>query len=68
MTQTIAPSDPPAPEAPRPAWPAIDADAVRAIGEAAGNVASRDMPGRQREIGDCVNKILAKVDPSPAAG
>ncbi len=30
--------------------------------------ASRDMPGKQREIGDCVNQILAKVDSSPAAG
>ena len=29
--------------------------------------ASRDMPGRQREIQDCVNKILAKVDSEPAA-
>ncbi len=32
------------------------------------NFASRDMPGKQREIQDCVNKILAKVDPEPAAG
>ena len=31
------------------------------------NFASRDMPGRQREIQDCVNKILAKVDSEPAA-
>jgi hypothetical protein len=28
---------------------------------------SKDMPGRQREIQDCVDKILAKVDPEPAA-
>ena len=31
------------------------------------NFASRDMPGRQRDIQDCVNKILAKVDSEPAA-
>ena len=31
------------------------------------NFASRDMPGKQREIQDCVNKILAKVDSEPAA-
>ncbi len=29
------------------------------------NFASKDMPGKQREIQDCVNKILAKVDPPP---
>ncbi len=28
--------------------------------------ASKDMPGRQREIQDCVDKILAKVDPATA--
>ena len=32
------------------------------------NFASKDMPGRQRQIQDCVDKILAKVDTSPAAG
>ena len=32
------------------------------------NFASRDMPGRQRHIQDCVDQILAKVDPKPAAG
>ncbi len=26
-----------------------------------------DMPGRQRDIQDCVNKTLAKVDSEPAA-
>jgi hypothetical protein len=26
-----------------------------------------DMPGRQRHIQDCVDQILAKVDPKPAA-
>ena len=31
------------------------------------NFASKDMPGRQRDIQECVNKILTKVDPSPAA-
>ena len=32
------------------------------------NFASKDMPGRQTEIQNCVNQILAKVDSSPAAG
>jgi uncharacterized membrane protein len=32
------------------------------------NFASKDMPGRQAEIQNCVNQILAKVDASPAAG
>ena len=32
------------------------------------NFASKDMPGRQRHIQDCVDQILAKVDPGPAAG
>ena len=27
----------------------------------------RDMPGRQAHIQDCVDQILAKVDPRPAA-
>ena len=31
------------------------------------NFASRDMPGRQAHIQDCVDQILAKVDPRPAA-
>ena len=31
------------------------------------NLASKDMPGRQRHIQDCVDQILAKVDPRPAA-
>jgi hypothetical protein len=29
--------------------------------------ASKDMPGRQRHIQGCVDQILAKVDPKPAA-
>jgi uncharacterized membrane protein len=32
------------------------------------NFASKDMPGTQAEIQNCVNQILAKVDSSPAAG
>ena len=32
------------------------------------NFASKDMPGKQAEIQNCVNQILAKVDASPAAG
>jgi len=31
------------------------------------NFASKDMPGRQRHIQDCVDQILAKVDTQPAA-
>ena len=30
------------------------------------NFASKDMPGRQRHIQDCVDQILAKVDAAPA--
>jgi hypothetical protein len=30
------------------------------------NFASKDMPGRQRHIQDCVDQILAKVDAQPA--
>jgi uncharacterized membrane protein len=30
--------------------------------------ASKDMPGRQRQIQDCVDQILAKVDARPASG
>jgi hypothetical protein len=32
------------------------------------NFASKDMPGRQRHIQDCVDQILAKVDPRTAEG
>jgi uncharacterized membrane protein len=32
------------------------------------NFASKDMPGRQTEIQDCVNKILATVEQQPGAG
>ena len=32
------------------------------------NFASKDMPGRQAHIQDCVDQILAKVDPKAAAG
>ena len=32
------------------------------------NFASKDMPGRQRQIQDCVDKILAKVDAGPGEG
>ena len=31
------------------------------------NFASKDMPGRQRHIQDCVDQILAKVDAEPAS-
>jgi hypothetical protein len=32
------------------------------------NFASEDMPGRQRHTQDCVDQILAKVDPKTAEG
>jgi hypothetical protein len=32
------------------------------------NFASKDMPGRQRHIQDCVDQILAKVNTDPSAG
>ena len=32
------------------------------------NFASKDMPGTQREIQDCVNQILVKVGQPPVAG
>ena len=32
-----------------------------------GNFASKDMPGRQRHIQDCVDQILAKVNGTPAS-
>ena len=32
------------------------------------NFASKDMPGRQRHIQDCVDQILAKVSADPEAG
>ena len=32
------------------------------------NFASKDMPGRQRHIQDCVDQILAKVNAEPEAG
>jgi hypothetical protein len=31
------------------------------------NFASKDMPGRQRHIQDCVDRILARVEQAPAA-
>jgi hypothetical protein len=54
MTETISPPDSQAVESPPLARPETDAAAIRA--------------GRQREIQDCVDQILAKVDPEPAAG
>jgi uncharacterized membrane protein len=32
------------------------------------NFASKDLPGRQRHIQDCVDQILAKVEQAPATG
>jgi hypothetical protein len=68
MTETIAPADSQATESPRLARPETDGAALRAIEEATAHVRERkDMPGRQRHIQDCVDQILAKVDPKPAA-
>ena len=60
MTETISPPDSQAVESPHLSRP----ETVLAILD---NFASKDMPGSQREIQDCVDKILAKVDPEPAA-
>jgi len=66
MTETIAPpADSQAPESPHIPRPETDSAALRAILD---NFASKDMPGRQRRIQDCVDQILAKVDAKPAAG
>jgi hypothetical protein len=59
MTETISPPDSQAVESPHLARP----ETVLAILD---NFTGKDMPGRQREIQDCVDKILAKVDPKPA--
>ncbi|HEY2286993.1 MAG TPA: hypothetical protein VGH88_14755 [Streptosporangiaceae bacterium] len=32
------------------------------------NFASKDLPGRQRHMQDCVDQILAKVDPAATTG
>jgi hypothetical protein len=61
MTQTISPPDSQAVESPHFARP----ETVLAILD---NFAGKDTPGRQRHIQDCVDQILAKVDPKPAAG
>jgi hypothetical protein len=63
MTETISPAESQAAESPRPPRPHNDGAALRAIEEATAH-----MPGRQRHIQDCVDQILAKVDPEPAAG
>jgi hypothetical protein len=64
MTETISPPESQPAESPHLPRPESDSAALRAILD---NFASRDMPGRQREIQNCVNKILAKVDSEPAA-
>jgi len=58
MTETISPAESLPAESSRISRPHTDAAALRA---------SKDMPGRQRHIQDCVDQILAKVDPKPAA-
>jgi hypothetical protein len=67
MTETIVPADSQATESPRLARPETDAAALRAIEEATAHVRERALQIRQRHIQDCVDQILAKVDPKPAA-
>jgi hypothetical protein len=66
MTETISAAGSRAAESPHLPRPETDAAALRAIQEATAHVVE-DMPGRQRQIQDCVDKILAKVDPAAAA-
>jgi hypothetical protein len=78
MTETISPAETQAADSPRIPRPHTDGAALRAIEDATAHVreralailvnfASKDMPGRQRHIQDCVDQILAKVDSKPAA-
>jgi hypothetical protein len=69
VTETISP----AAESPHLTRPHSDAAALRAIDEAAKHLHDRAVkirrcpePGRQRQIQDCVDQILAKVDARPA--
>ncbi len=55
MTEAISRPDIQSPESPRLARTGL-----------LDNFASRDMPGRPREIRDCVTKIHAKVGAGPA--
>ncbi len=76
MTETISAPDTQAAASPQLPRPRTDADALRAIEDAAEHVreralkirASHDMPGRQAHIQDCVEEILAKLDAASAAG
>ena len=78
MTETISPAETQAADSPRIPRPHTDGAALRAIDDATAHVreralaildnfASKDMPGRQCHIQDCVDQILAKVDSRPAA-
>jgi len=67
MTVTIAPPETQAEPPHIIPRPATDGAAVRAIRDAANNFASKDMPGKQDKIQNCVNEILATVKPRPAA-
>jgi hypothetical protein len=60
MTETIAPADSQATESPRLAPRLVLSQHVR-------GTSLLDRIGRQRHIQDCVDQILAKVDPRPAA-
>ncbi len=68
MTETISRPESQvaeSPHLPRPEDAVAAQDRVLAILD---NFASKDMPGRQRHIQDCVDQILAKVDPKTAEG
>jgi hypothetical protein len=57
MTETIPPAESPAAEAPHLPRP-----------QTHGPGRQHEMQQRQREMQDCVDKILAKVDPAATAG
>jgi hypothetical protein len=67
MTETISPAETQAAGSPRIPRPHTDGAALDRVLAILDNFASKDMPGRQRHIQDCVDQILAKVDSKPAA-
>jgi hypothetical protein len=84
MTETITLPDGQVVESPHTPRPASDGAALHAIEDATAHLRERaekiranpeDLPGRQRDMQerqlqmqDCVDKILAKVDPAAAGG
>jgi len=72
MTETISPAESLPAESPRIPRPHTDAAALRAIEEATAHVRERALkirenPEEQRHIQDCVDRILAKVNPAATA-